>query len=226
MVYFILIAEFLFLFFTSNYIFKSLFSFIYVLTRSRKLSMGVVTTLFFSGTFVHEFAHYLMARILFVKAVSFNMIPHFEESHIRLGSVEIVKTDPLRRLLIGLAPIVLGFAILYGIIWWATGNIIFSQLSKYQLILLALLIYTVFVVSNTMFSSKKDVEGAGLFIFLGMAMFGVAWLFDIPILKYGRGFLQNEFIEDQTAVFIKLLLIPVGINGVFAGLFAILKRRN
>lgn len=68
--------------------------------------------LFLPGTFLHELSHFLMAKILFVKVVSFNIFPKKVENEFRLGSVTTVKTDLVRGTLIGLAPFLVGAGIL------------------------------------------------------------------------------------------------------------------
>ena len=75
----------------------------YFLTGSEKAAVILFSILFFPGTLIHELAHWLMAKLLFVPTSSMEFIPQIQGGSIKLGSVSIAKTDPLRRLLIGVA---------------------------------------------------------------------------------------------------------------------------
>jgi len=74
--------------------------------------------LFFPGTVIHELAHLLAAGLLFVKTGSMEIIPKVMDDEIRLGSVQVAKTDPFRRTIIGVAPVLLGMAIIFGILFY------------------------------------------------------------------------------------------------------------
>ena len=131
------------------------------LTRSNTLAIQLLALIFFPGVLIHELGHFLMASILFVPTGEIEFLPKVQEGGVKLGSVAIARTDPLRRLLIGLAPTVSGVGILLlasyylGALWplsWKT----------------LLFCYILFEIGNTMFSSSKDLEGAlGFLLFVG-----------------------------------------------------------
>lgn len=221
---YLLAAELLFLFFSSQFIFKSLFSLFHVILRSRRISMGLISLIFFPGVFIHELAHYIMARVLFVKAVSFNMIPHFEENHIRLGNVEIVKTDFIRRLLIGLAPILVGICALVGLLWWGSTYVNVAHLNWTTLLQILILLYGVFVISNTMFSSKKDVEGMWLLVFIGIVAVGGAAVLGANVLGLILSVFEQKTIQEYNKQLGMLLLVPTGINVILMVVFRLLRR--
>jgi hypothetical protein len=116
---------------------------------------------FFVGTVIHEFSHLIMANLLFVHTGKMELLPKLEGNTIRLGSVEIVKPDPFRRLLIGVAPFLMGTTIIILTLFSAD---FFDATHTLWIGILALLI--VFQIGNTMFSSKKDMEGASFFLVL------------------------------------------------------------
>ncbi|HKC14929.1 MAG TPA: hypothetical protein VKC89_03160, partial [Patescibacteria group bacterium] len=80
-------------------------------------------------------------------------MPQRREGELKLGSVSIGQTDPVRRFLIGVAPIIGGLGIIFGIFQ-------FVGLDSTTLSIKFLLFYILFTIGNTMFSSKKDLEGA------------------------------------------------------------------
>lgn len=125
--------------------------------------------LFLPGTFIHEVSHALMATLLMVPVGKMELIPKLTDNNLKLGSVEIGKTDPIRRILIGTAPFLFGTTIIIGTFFYASQNNLFSH----QLFVIVIS-YIVFEIGNTMFSSKKDMEGALEVI---IALFVIAIIF-------------------------------------------------
>jgi hypothetical protein len=73
------------------------------------LTMAVFSILFFPGVVLHEFSHFVMAKILFVRTRGFSIIPKMmPEGYLRMGYVEVAESDIVRDALIGAAPLILG----------------------------------------------------------------------------------------------------------------------
>jgi hypothetical protein len=183
---------------------------VHKVSGSSKVVAFVLAVLFLPGTFVHELSHYLMAVILRVRVGKFTLFPKAFTDQIILGSVSIVKTDPIRRFLIGIAPFIVGtLMLLIGI----DQMYIFKESFISNLPMLILLFYIIFTVSNTMFSSKKDLEGAVELIFAAALIFGVLYLigFRAPNIPLNIALLEKACL---------ILLIPLTINAliiIFAG---------
>ncbi len=80
-----------------------------ILTRRPNVTMALFSMLFFPGVFLHELSHFLMAKILFVPTGKFSFIPEsMPNGRLRLGYVEVSKTDILRDSIIGTAPLIAG----------------------------------------------------------------------------------------------------------------------
>jgi hypothetical protein len=80
-----------------------------ITTRNPSLTIGLFSMLFFPGVFMHEFSHFLMAKLLAVRTGGFSIIPHaLPDGRLQLGYVETEKTDTVRDSLIGLAPLIAG----------------------------------------------------------------------------------------------------------------------
>jgi hypothetical protein len=62
----------------------------------------------FPGVALHELSHAVMATVLGVKVRNFSLWPKRQNGGIRLGFVEILRTDAVRASLIGAAPLVFG----------------------------------------------------------------------------------------------------------------------
>lgn len=152
---FLFFTELFTLFMLSKQLTSLLFNFFYRITRSKKISIYLMSFIFLPGTVVHELSHALMAILLWVPVGKMEFIPQLIGSNLKMGSVEIAKTDPIRRVLIGMAPFFFGTALIIGILFYAIQNDLFTN--KLIIILIA---YIVFEIGNTMFSSRKDMEGA------------------------------------------------------------------
>lgn len=175
--------------------------------------------LFFAGTLIHEIAHYLMAHVLFVPAGQMTLWPKMEAHGVKLGSVAIARTDSVRRFLIGVAPFLLGVALMLSSLYIAEIYHLWDN-NLYKV----LLVLVLFEISNTMFSSKKDMEGAlGLFLVV-----------IIPALVlYLVGFRLSDdvinvlFSDRMLAMFTKgawYLLIPLSIDLVLIALLKLLQK--
>lgn len=131
---------------------KNLFVAFFLVTRSRPISISILSILFFPGTVIHELAHLFTAEILGVKTSGLTLVPEaIEEKNVRTGSVGIAQTDPIRRSIIGIAPVFTGLGSI-GIIMY-----FLPQLSSYWIVGIGY--WVLFVISNTMFSSPEDLEG-------------------------------------------------------------------
>lgn len=150
----ILLALFLCLFLLSRSLTRSISHLVLTITRQQKIAVATLAFLFLPGTLLHEIAHFLMARILFVPAGNMILLPKVEGNTIRLGSVSIQQTDPIRRMVIGITPFLLGTTILFSLLLFATDQ----SFPLFSLPMLGIG-YVVFEIGNTMFSSRKDLEG-------------------------------------------------------------------
>jgi hypothetical protein len=189
------ILELFILYLLSRNIYVLFFQLLHHATRSKKITIHLLAFLFLPGTLLHEAAHWLAAKILFVSTGSMTLIPKMDEKgSLRLGSVMIAKTDIIRRFIIGAAPVILGVSIILAMLYFAFKKNIFNDY-----LVIVLLGYLVFEVGNTMFSSKKDMEGAlslilavlvtgvifyflGLFLGLSVETSGIIELLSSPIL--------------------------------------------
>jgi hypothetical protein len=170
MIVFIIIicVELIGLYIISRRLSQNLFISAFLLTKSRPVAVGFLSLIFFPGTVIHELAHLFTAEILGVRTSGLTLVPEgIEEKDVRTGSVSIAQSDPIRRAVIGIAPIFVGLGMLgllsffFPGVWQqvridAQNGILFSGYSLYLFILMG---YALFAVSNTMFSSPEDLEG-------------------------------------------------------------------
>lgn len=133
---------------------QSMYITLFIISNSRPFSISCLSILFFPGTVIHELSHLFTAEILGVRTAGLTLVPEgIENTNVRTGSVSIAHSDPLRRALIGIAPVFVGLAVLsfisyyIPILWYGSP------------LVLLLACYSVFAVSNSMFSSHEDMEG-------------------------------------------------------------------
>lgn len=169
MQFLLFVVQIFLLFFLSQELTKTLSRLFYALFRSQKIVIHILSFLFLPGVVVHELSHLLVANIFLVPTGEVEFLPEVHENEVKMGSVAIGKTDPLRRFCIGAAPLVVGLGIVFIVFWYFYPIKVFFSLST------LLLFYIIFQLSNTMFSSRKDMEGAlGLLaalLVLGMIFF-------------------------------------------------------
>lgn len=176
--YFAFFGLLLLLYFVSQTLTRTLSSVLYRVSSDQTLSMYILAVIFFPGVVIHEVSHYMSAFLLGVHAENVEFFPKMIEGKLKLGSVQIQKTDPLRKTLIGVAPIGGGILVLLGSIYLYKA--VFPD-SIWAFIIFGIFY---FQVANTMFSSKKDMEGTGIFFLLGVLTLFALWLFNIPILEW------------------------------------------
>ncbi|SRR5258706_9402346 len=156
----------------------------------RRLGIWLFSVLFLPGTFLHEISHFLTALFLLVPVGQIELMPERTESGLKMGSVPIGKTDPIRRTLIGVAPVIFGLGVLFittpfTIPIWAHA-------------------YIAFEVGNTMFSSKKDLEGSIIVFIVLATIISILYLMGVRI-----DFNFDYSIIQRADLF---LAIPVGID--------------
>ena len=189
--------------------------------RFDRLVIWAMAILFLPGTIMHELAHYVAAKLLFVKTGAITLTPRpMGNGAIRMGSVAIAKTDPLRRFLIGVAPVYGGMAILFMVLWWSQQTLWPASWAEW-----AILGYIVFQITNSMFASSKDMEGAtGLFILIALLaglLYWLRWTPTIPELASSAQALLNQH-QSTIRQATQWLWVPIGINSAVLLLLAAL----
>lgn len=184
--------------------------------------MHILSILFLPGTIVHELSHLLVAGILMVPVGEIDLLPEVDGQQVKLGSVQIGHTDPFRRMLIGVAPLILGLSALVGLIYFNK-----ESLSSFSPLWLSILvIYLLFQITNTMFSSKKDLEGAVVFsaailtvtiiIFAALSLTG-----HMPDVRW-ISFLDFQPVNKFLNTIDKFLMVPLILDLTVFGLIKLL----
>lgn len=183
-------------------------------TLSKFMSTNLISLIFLPGIIIHELSHFFIAVILFVPVGDMEFVPKKNDKGVKLGSIEIAKTDPIRRSLIGFAPVFVGLALIICVVYFFSSNILFLQNNNFYLFIVVILalIYSLFAVSNTMFSSSKDMEGTVEILITLLIIFTAVYILGFrPQLSYlDRVFTGKSFeMIQQSAIF---LLAPIAID--------------
>jgi hypothetical protein len=216
----IFVSSFIGLFISSYFLQKKLSQFFLAITHSQKITIQWLSFIFLPGVVLHELAHWFVASMLFVRTGDIEFMPQLQGNTVKLGSVAVAKTDPLRRFLIGVAPVLIGFLALLGLFYFLSPYIIAFNWQTF------LLVYASFEIGNTMFSSKKDMEGAlGLVIAL-LFIFVVLYILGIRVEISNLSVLFTPQLIDFLRKASMVVLIPLGINVLTYIILRVFVRRN
>lgn len=211
-------SELFVLFLLSRQLQKKLSQFLFSITHSMKWTVSLLAFIFLPGTIIHETAHYLMAHLLFVPVGKMELLPKLEGTSLKLGSVAIAKTDPFRRLLIGVAPFLVGTSIIIFTLFTA------EQLNWWKMTVAVIgIFYVLFEIGNSMFSSNKDLEGAIVVVLFVLLVVILGYVLGVRI---SLGDIERVLSDQTIHVFyqgVMYLLLPLGLD---IGLIIVLTLAN
>lgn len=210
----LIVAELTLLYFISVRVIQVIYSLIYYLFHSRPAGMSVVSFLFFPGTVVHELSHLFTAEILGVRTGHLTLVPEsIDSTDVKTGSVAIASTDPFRRSLIGIAPLLVGVIVL------ATLSYVYNVQFVNNKMATSVYYYLIFSISNSMFSSKEDMKGVWpVILLLGLVAIAAYWV-------GFRAELTGQMLEIAsriTDIMFRSLTLVLIMNGIILLLFSIL----
>jgi len=217
---FLFILELFILFFVSQILTKSLSILFYKVTGSRTVTINLLSFLFLPGVVIHELSHMLSAALLMVPVGEIEFLPKVSDNGVKLGSVEIGRTDPIRRAIIGFAPVLAGTALIISLIYFIysfSGLLLFWKF--------VIIFYVVFEIGNTMFSSRKDLEGTIELLLVFLIIFVSFYLLGARVPE---NFINFVFSEANIELIKKgnlFLVIPILADLLFIGLTKILSKK-
>lgn len=207
--FFSFLILFFILFFLSRKLTRSISFILFKLTKNQELSIKIFHFLFFPGVLIHELSHLISAEVMFVRTHGLRLMPERNGDELVMGSVQIEKTDPIRRALIGFAPVLVGFTfITVGIYFLLSDKSPFEMWINYFLIFLL-----VFEIGNTMFSSKRDLEGTIELLIFFTLVIGTCFIFGVsfqPVFDFINSLSFQEILSRG----IKILLIPIFVDAI------------
>lgn len=180
-------------------------------TKNHDVSLAILSIIFLPGTIVHELSHFITATFLFLRVADIQVFPKWDNHSIKLGSVLYERKDIVRGLLVGIAPLFFGL-------------LVFMLLSMYRIFphesmfINGMMIYLIFVISSTMFSSKQDLQDF-IFIIPFIAIIGIIfYIFDIRFAIIIRDEWRTVLLESTIKIS-GWLYYPLFIHGILIVLF-------
>jgi hypothetical protein len=199
-----------------------------LMTGHVTLSLYLYQILLIPGVALHELSHYVFAKLLGVRVRSFSLRPSIQGENIQMGAVTVDRSDFIRGLLIGMAPLITGSAVVVLIgqhIFEVSTVIEAAQYSEadpgaiWDAIQTALKVndagiwlYLIFAVSNAMLPSKADRQGLWPVVIFGGLIVLIAFL-------AGRGLELLSQLAGPVEQALSLLLIAFGITIVIDAIF-------
>ncbi len=111
----------------NRWIFLHLYTFFYLITGSSKASQFGIFLFLYPGVFLHELSHWAVGWLLGLHPSKFRVWPRMAKGKLQMGSVTIRSGGPLADGLVGLAPFLVGTALLALI-----GNYVFPLEGAFQ----------------------------------------------------------------------------------------------
>ena len=217
---FLFVIEIIVLYTLSRRVVQGVYRLTFRITTKRNWSMYLFAALFLPGTFIHEISHFLAALLLLVPVGKLELFPKIKDDGegVDLGSVAIAKTDPVRRFLIGVAPLIFGILIIFSMVYLVL--MMHATMVSWKYLLAG---FFIFEIANSMFASKKDLEGAlqllVLTIFMGIIIYVLGVRFQLP--------LSNKLLAESITGIFKLadiyLLTPIVIDSIILVILKITK---
>ena len=215
-----LIVTLVSLVFLQRILHREIQAFLLILTRHPNATLTIFGVIFLPGVFLHEFSHFIAAKLLGVRTGRFSILPKSMGSgRLRLGYVETVSGGPIRDALIGLAPLVTGclfisftaisqFHLRNSDYLFYNGNLV-SFIKNIQEIWEVrdfwLWFYLTFAVSSTMMPSASDRHS---WLPVGILLGGISIVF----ILVGAGSWMVEHLAPYMNSFMSALVLVFGLS--------------
>lgn len=173
----------LILFFLSRLLTSEIYKFLFTISKNESLSIKILAFIFFPGVFVHEMSHYLAAKFMFVSTGKINFLPKKEGDYLKLGSVSVAQSNFIKEFVIALAPLAVGVLVILFLVYF-----MLQDLDGYDFLKILLSLIFIFLVSNTMYTSRRDLSAALPFLVsvltLGIILIILNFRFPVLDLSY------------------------------------------
>lgn len=204
----IFLVLFCLLFFLSRLVSGQISQLFFQVTGSKNLAIRLFHLLLLPGVIVHELAHLIVAEVMLVKTGGLSFKAEQDGEKVIMGSVGIERTDPIRRAIIGFAPVIVGVLFIASSVFYFLSEGFPVQYPWNYILVL----FIVFEIGNTMFSSRRDLEGTIqllILIILGIIVF---YFLGFRVSDSFFNFLNSEQFVSIIKKGIKILSFPVGVD--------------
>lgn len=211
------IFQLILLYFISRISIKELFQVLRIFFSSDKIVFIFVSLIFLPGTIIHELSHFLAAISLLLHVREVHVFPQWEKNYIKLGRVIYEKKDVIRSIFVGIAPVIVGLLFFW---WFSAIDVLSINHWGFRI----LMVYGIFVISTSMFSSKQDLIDIIYIIPFFLIVGAVIYIFQIDL----SFILKQQVLIDGITKFLYDVNIFLGISLVIhiviIGLFQLFQR--
>jgi len=144
--------------------------FFYQFAKNENFSTMAIAFIFFPGAVIHELSHFLAAKLMLVPTGKISLLPKREGNYIKLGSVSVAESNILKEFIIGVAPLFVGIIFILSIVYF-----FLIPNSGFAILKIIISLYTIFVISNTMYASRKDFDAALPFL-VSLIILGIVFV--------------------------------------------------
>jgi len=199
---------------------------VYRLTGSGDMAMIILFLVYLPGIFVHEGAHWIMAKLLGLKTGRFRVWPQKKGKYIGMGSVTVSRGGTVRDSMVGMAPLLAGSALVVliagqvfgadtltavwgqGTAWDVVGSIFAALGQKQDSLVWA---WAIFAVANAMMPSASDREPLRMLL-LYILLAGVIYML---LDSSGRLFVQAAlWLAGPIRLLVSALIFTLVIDAV------------
>ena len=206
----------------------------FLLTGDASIAVYLFQILMLPGVALHEFSHYVTAKLLGVRVRSVSLRPKVKDGKVQMGAVSMNRPDFIRGVLIGMAPLVFGTAaiLLIGnhvfdvntVIEAFKGNNIADVAKAVRSVFEVndawIWLYLLFALSNAMLPSESDRESLWPMVIFLVIIVVVAVLAGLgPALFSGLA----AAMEIALSVLLIVLFITLFVDSIFVTIIWLLK---
>ena len=204
----IIFFELLVLFWLTRATLRFFFKLLRAIFKKDQIIYSIIALIYFPGTVLHELSHMIAALLLLLRVTDVHVFPTWKDNVIILGRVLYEKKDVLRSILVGVAPL-FGGIIFLG--WLSVLDVGTSS----NLLLQIIVIYLVFAISSTMFSSKQDLVDFLYVIPVGIVMTIAYYIFQPDFSLISKLIGDLEAPRKILYAVTKYLLVSISIHTIF-----------
>lgn len=176
-----------------------LFTLLHRLVRLRSIVYGLIALVLFPGTLIHEGSHAVSAIVLNLKVREIKLMPSWSSHTIKFGRVQFERKDPVRGIIVGISPIFFGYTALFLLAYLLPQSAFLWQK--------ILIIYLIFSISTSMFSSSQDMADLkGSFPFIIATVF----IMLVGVLCFRQQI--RLFFENNTSIMLSSLFTLISVN--------------
>ena len=210
-----------------------------LLVGNNEAAMYLYFVLLLPGILIHELSHWLAAKLLGVRTGKISLWPSKRRGNqMRMGSVQVARTDPFRSSLIGVAPLISGSlaVLIIGQLILGLGDLgeilLNGEWEPFWESILAhlqtpdfwLWLYLIFAISNAMLPSETDREPwRPVLLFMGLMallFYLTGWVSQVPEVVAGASLTVLSYLAYAFSLTVMVDVVFIAVIAVLEALMS------